>query len=190
MDTCPPPVLSHVYYHGNYLLQAALRNMLFAVYYCPASQVAQWVKNLPATQEMQQTWVRSLGPEDALDKGMATHFSILAWRILMDRGAWRTAVSGVTKSQTRLNTHAHTHTYIYGFPWWISGKESTCQCGRHRFDPWAGKIFWRRQWQPTPVFLPGKSHGHRSLVGYSPWHHKRVGHDLATKQQQQKFPLE
>ena len=46
-------------------------------------------------------------------EGMATHSSILAWRILMDRGAWRTAVSGVTKSQTRLNTHAHTHTYIY-----------------------------------------------------------------------------
>ena len=43
----------------------------------------------------------------------------------------------------------------------------------------------RRQWQPTPVLLPGKSHGQRSLVGYSPWGHKRVGHDLATKQQLQ-----
>jgi len=39
------------------------------------------------------------------------------------------------------------------------------------------------QWQPTPVFLPGKSHGQRTLVGYNPWGHKRVGHDLATKQQ-------
>ena len=39
---------------------------------------------------------------------------------------------------------------------------------------------WRRKWQPTPVFLPGKSHGHRSLAGYSPWGHKTVGHDLAT----------
>ena len=37
------------------------------------------------------------------------------------------------------------------------------------FDPWVGKIPWRREWQPTPVFLPGKSHGQRSLVGYSPW---------------------
>ena len=44
---------------------------------------------------------------------------------------------------------------------------------------------WRRKWQPTPVFLPGKSHGQRSLVGYSPWGHKRVRHDLATKQQQE-----
>ena len=45
------------------------------------------------------------------------------------------------------------------------------------------KIPWRRNWQPTPVFLPGKSHGQRSLVGYSPWSHKRVGHSLVHKQQ-------
>ena len=40
------------------------------------------------------------------------------------------------------------------------------------FNPWVGKIPWRRKWQPTPVPLPGKSHGQRSLVGYSPWGHK------------------
>ena len=40
---------------------------------------------------------------------------------------------------------------------------------RHGFDPWVGKIPWRRKWQPTPVFLPGESHGQRSLVGYSLW---------------------
>ena len=39
---------------------------------------------------------------------------------------------------------------------------------RHGFDPWVRKIPWRREWQPTPVFLPGESHGQRSLVGYSP----------------------
>jgi len=58
-----------------------------------------------------------------------------------------------------------------------SAKESTCQCRRCRrpgFDPWLGKIPWRRKWQPTPVFLPGKSHGQRSLVGYSPWGHKEL----------------
>ena len=57
----------------------------------------------------------------------------------------------------------------------ISGKEPTCQCRRHkrcRFDPWVGKIPWRRKWQPTPAFLPGKFHGQRSLVGYRPWGHK------------------
>ena len=41
-----------------------------------------------------------------------------------------------------------------------------------RFDPWVGKIRWRRKWQSTPILLPGKSHGQRSLVGYSPWGHK------------------
>jgi len=54
---------------------------------------------------------------------------------------------------------------------WCSGKESTCQCRRrrrHRFDPWVGKIPWRREWLPTPVFLPGESHRQRSLMGYSP----------------------
>ena len=39
-------------------------------------------------------------------------------------------------------------------------------CRRHRFDPWVGKILWRRKWPPIPIFLPGKSHGQRSLVGY------------------------
>ena len=69
-------------------------------------------------------------------------------------------------------------------PWWLSVKEPTCQCRRCRFHPWVGKIPWRRKWQPTPVFLPGKSHGQSSLVGYSPWEgHKRVGHDLVTEQQ-------
>ena len=61
-------------------------------------------------------------------------------------------------------------------PWWLSGRESTCQFRRHRFDPWVGKIPWRRKWQPILVFLPGKSHGQRSLAGYSLWG-CRVGHD-------------
>jgi len=41
-----------------------------------------------------------------------------------------------------------------------------------RFDPWVRKIPWRRKWEPTPVFLPGKSHGQKILAGYSPWGHK------------------
>ena len=59
-----------------------------------------------------------------------------------------------------------------GFPGDASDKDPTCLCRRCkscRFDPWVGKIPWSRKWQPTPVFLPGKSHGQRSLVGYSPW---------------------
>ena len=56
-----------------------------------------------------------------------------------------------------------------GLPRWLSGKEPACQSRRHGFNPWFGKIPWRRKWQPTPVFLPGKYHGQRSLAGYSPW---------------------
>ena len=55
-----------------------------------------------------------------------------------------------------------------------SGRELTCQCRRPGSDPWVRTISWRRKWQPTPVFLPGKSHGQRSLVGYSPWGHKEL----------------
>ena len=46
------------------------------------------------------------------------------------------------------------------------------QCRRPSFDPWIRKIFWRRECQPTPVFLPGESRGQRSLMGCSPWRHK------------------
>ena len=54
------------------------------------------------------------------------------------------------------------------------------QCWRHRrhgFDPWVGKISWKGECQPTPVFLPGQPHGQRSLVGYSPWGHKESDND-------------
>ena len=61
---------------------------------------------------------------------------------------------------------------ILGLPRWLSDKEFACQCKRHGFDPWVKKVPWRRKWQPIPVFLPGKSHGQRSLAGYSPWGHK------------------
>ena len=54
-------------------------------------------------------------------------------------------------------------------PWWLRGLSICLQCRRPGFDPWVGKIPWRRKWQPPPVLLPGKSHGRRSLVGYSPW---------------------
>ena len=59
----------------------------------------------------------------------------------------------------------------WGFPGGTTSKEPACQCKRcrrRRFNPGVGKIPRRRQWQPTPVFLPGESHGQRSLAGYSP----------------------
>ena len=70
-------------------------------------------------------------------------------------------------------------TGLLGFPWWVRGfpggtisKNHTCQYRRYkrrRFNPWVGKIPWRRAWQPTPVFLPGESHGQRSLESHSPY---------------------
>ena len=58
---------------------------------------------------------------------------------------------------------------LWGFPGGTSGKESTYQYRWYSFNPWVQQMPWRRKWQPTPVFLPGESHGQGSLVGYSPW---------------------
>ena len=72
---------------------------------------------------------------------------------------------------------------LMGFPRQCSVKEPSCQCRGHKrcgFDPWVGKVPWRRKWQPSPVFLPGKSHGQRSLVGPSSWG-CRVRLDWATE---------
>ena len=96
-----------------------------------ASLVAQMVKNPPA---MWETWVRSLGWEDPMEEGMATHSNILAWRTPMDRGT------------IHLFIFIYFYMFIYSY-----------------------HIYWRRKWQPTAVFLSGKSHRRRSLVGYSPW---------------------
>ena len=67
------------------------------MHYLHHSLVAQIVKNPPA---MWETWVQSLGWEDPLEEGMATHSSIFAWKIPIDRGAWWATVHGVAKSQT------------------------------------------------------------------------------------------
>ena len=66
----------------------------------------------------------------------------------------------------------------------VSGRESTCLCQRHSihgFDPWIGKIPWRRAWQPIPIFLPGDSHGQRSLGGCSLVGHKELDTTEATQ---------
>ena len=92
----------------------------------------------------------------------------------MDGGAWWATVHRVAKSWTQLSD--------FTFTFFFNGlaaaatmarrvKKICLPCRRHRrcgFNPWVGKILWRKKWQPTPVSLPGKSHGHRKLVGYSP----------------------
>ena len=59
-----------------------------------------------------------------------------------------------------------------GFPWWLRQERIHLQCRRTGFNPCVEKIPWRREWQPTPVFLLREVHGQRNLVGYSPWDHK------------------
>ena len=86
-------------------------------------------------QETQQTWVRSLVQEDALEEEVATHSSILAWRIPWTEEPDRLQSMGLQRVGRNLVT----------------------------------KQLRRRRWHPTPVLLPGKSHGWRSLVGWSPW---------------------
>ena len=82
-----------------------------------------------------------------------------------------------------------------GFPGGSDGKSVCLPCGRLRFDPWVGKIPWRRKWQPTPVLLPGKFHGRRSMVGYSPWGCKESDtteqvHVMATEKKPSGFYVE
>ena len=74
----------------------------------------------------------------------------------------------------------------HGLPRRRSDKESTYQCKRckrYGFNPWIRKMPWRRTWQLTPIFLPGKFHEQKNLVGYSPWGCKNVTHNLMSKQQ-------
>ena len=73
--------------------------------------------------------------------------------------------------------------YLAGFPRWLSGIESTCQAGYVGSIPGSERSPGEGKWQPTPVFLPEKCHGQRSLADYSPWGGKWVGHNWVTNQQ-------
>ena len=66
-------------------------------------------------------------------------------------------------------------------------KEHTCQYRKCGFHSWVRKILWRRKWQPTPVFLPGKFYVQRSLAGDSSWGHRSARYTLETKQQQHRY---
>ena len=87
---------------------------------------------------------------------------------------------------TMCNQHAN-RSHFYCEKSWIritkggaSGKEPVCQCRRREFDPWVGKVPWRKRWQPTPEILPGKFHGWRSLADYSVQSHKEPDTTEAT----------
>ena len=71
--------------------------------------------------------------------------------------------------------------YWRGFLRGATGKDPACQCRRRGFHSWVGKISWEGREQPTPAFLPGQSHGQRSLAGYSPWGRKELDTPEATQ---------
>ena len=77
------------------------------------------------------------------------------------------------------------HLYVlFRLPWRLIGRETPAVPEMQQPQVWSlGRIPWRRRWHPTPVFLPGKFHGQRSLAGYSPWGHKEWGTTEATEQQ-------
>ena len=77
--------------------------------------------------------------------------------------------------------------YRIGLPRWLKGEESACQCRRCGFHPWVRKIPWRRKWQPTPVFLSGKSPWTGGPGGLRSIGWQKVEHDLATRQQQHRI---
>ena len=95
------------------------------------------------------------------------------------RGAWQAIVHRFTKSWTQLkwlSTHP-----IRSLPWMVQWQRIHLPMQETWVWSLGWKIPWRRKWQLTSVLLPGKFHGQRILVGYSPWGHRRVGHDLVTK---------
>ena len=148
----------------------------------PHSSTLAW--KIPWTEEpggLQSMGLRRVGHDWATSLSL---FTFMHWRrkwqpspVFLpenprDRRAWWAAVYGVTQSRTRLKwLSSSSIIHTYGLPRWLSVKETACDCRTHRrwgFYPWVGKIPWKREWQSTPVFLPGKYHRQRSLVGYSP----------------------
>ena len=152
------------------------------------SLVAQLVKNPPASAGDVRDVGSVPGSGRSPEEGNGNPLRSSCLENPTDRGAWQTRVHRVTKTQARLSAlsffimlrnnnsylfviyhcRLNAHTHFPGGP----SKEPACQCRRRErrgFDPWVGKIPWRREWQPTPVFLPGESHGQRRLAGYSPW---------------------
>ena len=100
------------------------------------------------------------------------------WGSLVDCRLWGHTELDTTKA-TKQQQQQHNARWL---PWWLSYRESACNTGDVvSVSGLETSIPWRRKWQPTAVLLCGKFHRQRSLVGYSPWNHSRVRHNLVTK---------
>ena len=105
------------------------------------------------------------GITDSKDMGLSK-----LQEIVKDRKAQCATVHGAAKSQTQwLNKKQQCKLRASQVTLVVKNLPANAGDMRHRFSPWVGKIPWRRAWQPTSVFLPGKSHEQRGLAGYSPW---------------------
>ena len=150
-------------------------------------------------QEMQGTQVWSLGWENLLEEEMAARSGTLAWKIPWTVEPGRLQFMGSQRVGHYLATEQHIYvcvcicrniyTNIHNIYVCIYIKHKyICVffvCVHTYIHIWEReRERERRKWQPTPVFLPGRSHGPRNLADYSPWGHKKLDHDWATKQQQ------
>ena len=105
----------------------------------------------------------SRGSSPAAVCGLTAEASLLA-----ERGLWGTGPIAVLHS-------------LAGLPWWHNWQRTHLPTQETQIPSLGRDDPWRRKWQPTPVFLPGKPHGQRSLAGYSPWGHEGLRHNLAAK---------
>ena len=138
--------------------------------------------NLPYCTPQWGSW----GPSESLPTSYFQNLGTLDERLrhllweFLDASAPRWKVNSLSPGWIQVTMWKPTLYTIFRLPWAsqvvLVANSLTVNAGdiRLRFDPWAGKISWRRAWQPTPVFLPGESHGQKSLRGYSPWGHKEL----------------
>ena len=117
----------------------------------------------------------TLLPSAPSPQGSALSLSLLLLTLLATPPTkdWISLLHLFSFSQVPLN-------YCLGLPWWLRWWRICLQCRRPRFDPWVRKISWRRKWQPTPAFLPGKYPWAEGLARPQAMGSQRVGHNLAT----------
>ena len=124
------------------------------------------VKDPIKGMKRQATYKEKILPNHLSDKGLITKICQELFNTHHEKS------SPVRKWARDLETHLIKEG---GLPWWLRQLRSFLHCRRPEFDPWVGNIHWRRECQPTPVFLPGKFHRQRSQLSYSPWGPKSSG---------------
>ena len=141
------------------------RNDAFAA--AKAAKKLAYIKKahtLTNLHEMQENQVRSLGSKYLLEKGMATHCGILAWRI-----PWTEEPGGLQSMGWERVSHTETLHFHFQKFWAACAQNSELhmQCRRPELDSWVRKNPWRREWLPTAIFFSEEFHG--TLEGCSPW---------------------